>query len=160
MSPGRAAPHRAACLLPPALGVGSWAGRAACLLPRALGSGFWAGRAASSPGPWLRFQVLECSWDELWNQVRQAQDLDHIIAAHEAFLGTVISRCLLDADSRVRRTDGPVLVADQCVVWVSRWGWSSGAEAGAGMRRGERAGRAVPSSCAPGRRAVLTDSDL
>ncbi|XP_007466430.1 PREDICTED: gamma-tubulin complex component 3 isoform X3 [Lipotes vexillifer] len=44
--------------------------------------------------------VLECSWDELWNKVQQAQDLDHIIAAHEAFLDTVISRCLLDADSR------------------------------------------------------------
>ena len=52
--------------------------------------------------------MLECSWDELWNQVQQAQDLDHIIAAHEAFLGTVISRCLLDADSRVRWPDGPV----------------------------------------------------
>ncbi|CAN0563381.1 unnamed protein product [Rangifer tarandus platyrhynchus] len=49
---------------------------------------------------YITFEVLECSWDELWNQVRQAQDLDHIIAAHEAFLGTVISRCLLDADSR------------------------------------------------------------
>ncbi|XP_065752030.1 gamma-tubulin complex component 3 isoform X3 [Phocoena phocoena] len=44
--------------------------------------------------------VLECSWDELWNKVQQARDLDHIIAAHEAFLDTVISRCLLDADSR------------------------------------------------------------
>uniref|UniRef100_A0A8C0A8L4 Tubulin gamma complex component 3 n=1 Tax=Bos mutus grunniens TaxID=30521 RepID=A0A8C0A8L4_BOSMU len=49
---------------------------------------------------YITFEVLECSWDELWNQVQQAQDLDHIIAAHEAFLGTVISRCLLDSDSR------------------------------------------------------------
>ncbi|ETE73403.1 Gamma-tubulin complex component 3, partial [Ophiophagus hannah] len=45
--------------------------------------------------------VLECSWDELWNKVQQAQDLDHIIAAHEVFLDTIISRCLLDADSRM-----------------------------------------------------------
>ena len=48
--------------------------------------------------------MLECSWDELWNKVQQAQDLDHIIAAHEVFLDTIISRCLLDADSRVRWT--------------------------------------------------------
>lgn len=49
---------------------------------------------------YVTFEVLECSWDELWNRVQRAQDLDHIIAAHEAFLGTVISRCLLDSDSR------------------------------------------------------------
>lgn len=45
--------------------------------------------------------MLECSWDELWNKVQQAQDLDHIIAAHEVFLDTIISRCLLDNNSRV-----------------------------------------------------------
>ncbi|XP_040847058.1 gamma-tubulin complex component 3 isoform X1 [Ochotona curzoniae] len=50
---------------------------------------------------YITFEVLECSWDELWNKVQQAQDLDHIIAAHEVFLDTIISRCLLDADSRV-----------------------------------------------------------
>uniref|UniRef100_A0A8C1N9Y4 Gamma-tubulin complex component 3 homolog n=1 Tax=Cyprinus carpio TaxID=7962 RepID=A0A8C1N9Y4_CYPCA len=44
--------------------------------------------------------VLECSWDELWNKVQQAQDLDHIIAAHDVFLDTVISRCLLDVNNR------------------------------------------------------------
>lgn len=49
-------------------------------------------------------QVLECSWDELWNKVQQAQDLDHIIAAHEVFLDTIISRCLLDNNSRVTHT--------------------------------------------------------
>ncbi|XP_022358307.1 gamma-tubulin complex component 3 isoform X2 [Enhydra lutris kenyoni] len=49
---------------------------------------------------YITFEVLECSWDELWNKVQQAQDLDHIIAAHEGFLDTIISRCLLDADSR------------------------------------------------------------
>lgn len=46
-------------------------------------------------------QVLECSWDELWNKVQKAQDLDHIIAAHEVFLDTIISRCLLDNNTRV-----------------------------------------------------------
>nr|XP_051697641.1 gamma-tubulin complex component 3 isoform X1 [Oryctolagus cuniculus] len=50
---------------------------------------------------YITFEVLECSWDELWNKVQRAQDLDHIIAAHEVFLDTIISRCLLDADSRV-----------------------------------------------------------
>ncbi|KAG8521147.1 Gamma-tubulin complex component 3 [Galemys pyrenaicus] len=49
---------------------------------------------------YVTFEVLECSWDELWNKVQRAQDLDHIIAAHEVFLDTIISRCLLDADSR------------------------------------------------------------
>ncbi|XP_063809225.1 gamma-tubulin complex component 3 isoform X1 [Pseudophryne corroboree] len=49
---------------------------------------------------YITFEVLECSWDELWNKVLQAQDLDHIIAAHDTFLDTIISRCLLDSDSR------------------------------------------------------------
>uniref|UniRef100_A0A8D0GVV7 Tubulin gamma complex component 3 n=1 Tax=Sphenodon punctatus TaxID=8508 RepID=A0A8D0GVV7_SPHPU len=49
---------------------------------------------------YITFEVLECSWDELWNKVQQAKDLDHIIAAHEVFLDTIISRCLLDSDSR------------------------------------------------------------
>ncbi|XP_043928566.1 gamma-tubulin complex component 3 [Protopterus annectens] len=49
---------------------------------------------------YITFEVLECSWDELWKKVQQAQDLDHIIAAHEVFLDTVISRCLLDSNSR------------------------------------------------------------
>uniref|UniRef100_A0A8D2ZUP4 Tubulin gamma complex component 3 n=1 Tax=Scophthalmus maximus TaxID=52904 RepID=A0A8D2ZUP4_SCOMX len=49
---------------------------------------------------YITFEVLECSWDELWNKVQQAQDLDHIIAAHDVFLDSVISRCLLDNNSR------------------------------------------------------------
>lgn len=49
---------------------------------------------------YITFEVLECSWDELWNKVKQAQDLDHIIAAHDVFLDTIISRCLLDNNSR------------------------------------------------------------
>ncbi|XP_074520947.1 gamma-tubulin complex component 3 [Halichoeres trimaculatus] len=49
---------------------------------------------------YITFEVLECSWDELWNKVQQAQDLDHIIAAHEVFLDTIFSRCLLDNSSR------------------------------------------------------------
>uniref|UniRef100_A0A674DY18 Tubulin gamma complex component 3 n=1 Tax=Salmo trutta TaxID=8032 RepID=A0A674DY18_SALTR len=49
---------------------------------------------------YITFEVLECCWDELWNKVEKAQDLDHIIAAHEEFLDSVISRCLLDTNSR------------------------------------------------------------
>ncbi|XP_037552611.1 gamma-tubulin complex component 3 [Nematolebias whitei] len=49
---------------------------------------------------YITFEVLECSWDELWNKVQRAQDLDHIIAAHDVFLDTIISRCLLDNNSR------------------------------------------------------------
>ncbi|XP_061091101.1 gamma-tubulin complex component 3 isoform X2 [Conger conger] len=49
---------------------------------------------------YITFEVLECSWDELWNKVQHAQDLDHIIAAHEVFLNTIITRCLLDANNR------------------------------------------------------------
>ncbi|XP_069020151.1 gamma-tubulin complex component 3 homolog isoform X1 [Embiotoca jacksoni] len=49
---------------------------------------------------YITFEVLECSWDELWNKVQQAQDLDHIIAAHDVFLDSIISRCLLDNNSR------------------------------------------------------------
>uniref|UniRef100_A0A8C7QS61 Tubulin gamma complex component 3 n=1 Tax=Oncorhynchus mykiss TaxID=8022 RepID=A0A8C7QS61_ONCMY len=49
---------------------------------------------------YITFEVLECCWDELWNKVEKAQDLDHIIAAHERFLDSVISRCLLDTNSR------------------------------------------------------------
>ncbi|KAJ8351983.1 hypothetical protein SKAU_G00234590 [Synaphobranchus kaupii] len=49
---------------------------------------------------YITFEVLECSWDELWNKVQHAQDLDHIIAAHEVFLNTIITRCLLDNNNR------------------------------------------------------------
>lgn len=49
---------------------------------------------------YITFEVLECSWDELWRRVLQAQDLGHIISAHEVFLDTIISRCLLDSNSR------------------------------------------------------------
>ena len=46
-------------------------------------------------------QVLECSWDELLHKVQEAADLDHIIAAHQVFLDTILCRCLLDSKSQV-----------------------------------------------------------
>ncbi|XP_061437874.1 gamma-tubulin complex component 3 homolog isoform X1 [Lethenteron reissneri] len=50
---------------------------------------------------YITFEVLECSWDRLLTQVRAAPDLDHVIAAHQEFLSSCVSRCLLDADSRL-----------------------------------------------------------
>ena len=35
------------------------------------------------------------------NNVREASDLDHVIAAHETFLDQVMTRSLLDNESRV-----------------------------------------------------------
>lgn len=40
---------------------------------------------------YITFEVLECTWDELWTKVWQAQNLDHIIAEHELFLDTITS---------------------------------------------------------------------
>lgn len=49
---------------------------------------------------YISFEVLECSWHELLSQVQEAEDLDCVIAAHETFLDTIITRCLLDEQSR------------------------------------------------------------
>ncbi|XP_021351512.1 gamma-tubulin complex component 3-like [Mizuhopecten yessoensis] len=49
---------------------------------------------------YINFEVLECSWDELLTKVSEAEDLDYIIAAHQVFLDTIISRCLLDEQSK------------------------------------------------------------
>lgn len=49
----------------------------------------------------LWHQVLECSWDELLKRVKKAEDLDHIIAAHQQFLDTINTRALLDIQSTV-----------------------------------------------------------
>ncbi|KAF6768711.1 hypothetical protein AHF37_11057, partial [Paragonimus kellicotti] len=44
--------------------------------------------------------VLECAWDVLVKQIQVATDLDEVIEAHQGFLSSVITRCLLDAPSR------------------------------------------------------------
>ncbi|RUS81826.1 hypothetical protein EGW08_010418, partial [Elysia chlorotica] len=49
---------------------------------------------------YINFEVLECAWDELLTKVKEAQDLDYIIAAHQVFLDTVLGRCLLNDKSR------------------------------------------------------------
>jgi len=50
-------------------------------------------------------QVLECSWDELLHKVKNAADLDHIIAAHQEFLDAITARSLLDPQSHVSLLD-------------------------------------------------------
>ncbi|CAL1545342.1 unnamed protein product [Lymnaea stagnalis] len=49
---------------------------------------------------YINFEVLECAWDELLTKVHEAKDLDYIIAAHQVFLDTILSRCLLNDKSR------------------------------------------------------------
>ena len=48
---------------------------------------------------YINFEVLECSWDELLRKVKDAEDLDQIIAAHHEFLDTITTRSLLDSHS-------------------------------------------------------------
>ncbi len=50
---------------------------------------------------YINFEVLACAWDELLQRVTRAEDLDCVIAAHEAFLDTVISKVFIDQNSAV-----------------------------------------------------------
>lgn len=45
---------------------------------------------------YITFEVMECSWDVLEKKVKSAEDLDQVIAAHEEFLDTIMTRALLD----------------------------------------------------------------
>ena len=45
---------------------------------------------------------MSCSWDELWKKVTEAEDMDHIIAAHEVFLDAIIKGSLLNEESQVQ----------------------------------------------------------
>lgn len=46
------------------------------------------------------FEVMECSWDELIQQLHSAENLDEVIEAHEQFLNSVVRRALLGENSR------------------------------------------------------------
>lgn len=48
-----------------------------------------------------RLQVIECAWAELETRVDQAQDLDEVVKAHDDFLSALMTRALLDPESRV-----------------------------------------------------------
>ncbi|XP_067127787.1 gamma-tubulin complex component 3 homolog [Centruroides vittatus] len=49
---------------------------------------------------YIAFEVMECSWAELLHKVQEAQDLDQVIAAHEEFLDSLLTRALLDEESK------------------------------------------------------------
>lgn len=49
---------------------------------------------------YINFEVLECSWDELLKKVKDAEDLDQIIAAHQEFLDAITTRSLLHQESK------------------------------------------------------------
>lgn len=48
---------------------------------------------------YITFEVMECSWDVLINQLHQAESLDEVIFAHEHFLDNLMRRVLLDERS-------------------------------------------------------------
>jgi gamma-tubulin complex component 3 len=43
---------------------------------------------------------MECSWDQLIKQLKEAENLDEVIEAHTEFLETIVRRGLLDERSR------------------------------------------------------------
>ena len=43
---------------------------------------------------------MECGWHDLNKMLNTAESLDDVIAAHEDFLSTLVSRALLDERSR------------------------------------------------------------
>ena len=47
---------------------------------------------------YLMFEVLECSWAELLENLEDPSTLDHVIAAHQTFLDSIMSGALLEED--------------------------------------------------------------
>jgi gamma-tubulin complex component 3 len=52
---------------------------------------------------YLMFEVMECAWSELETQLAEAKDLDDLIAAHNAFLDSVLKSALLGEHTRTIR---------------------------------------------------------
>jgi gamma-tubulin complex component 3 len=52
---------------------------------------------------YINFEVMECNWDSLLKKVREAEDLDQIISAHDTFLLQITSQSLLNTDGQVNR---------------------------------------------------------
>ncbi|KAF8778289.1 gamma-tubulin complex component 3 homolog [Argiope bruennichi] len=48
---------------------------------------------------YMAFEVMECCWADLQLKIGSAKDLDQVIAAHESFLDTLITRSLLDEEN-------------------------------------------------------------
>ncbi|KFM81812.1 Gamma-tubulin complex component 3, partial [Stegodyphus mimosarum] len=53
---------------------------------------------------YMAFEVMECCWADLLMKMSSAQDLDQVIAAHENFLDTLLTRAFLDEESLPLRT--------------------------------------------------------
>lgn len=53
---------------------------------------------------YMAFEVMECCWADLLLKISSAHDLDEVIAAHENFLDTLLTRALLDEESLLIRT--------------------------------------------------------
>lgn len=49
---------------------------------------------------YMAFEVMECCWADLLQKLSSAHDLDQVIAAHENFLDTLLTRALLDEESK------------------------------------------------------------
>lgn len=50
---------------------------------------------------YMTFEVLECSWHGLMTNLKSAQSLDDVIAAHNEFLKRIVAGALLDSKSKV-----------------------------------------------------------
>ena len=44
---------------------------------------------------YINFEILECSWAQLEEDMRQSRDMDELIAAHMEFLSKLDDGCLL-----------------------------------------------------------------
>lgn len=53
---------------------------------------------------YMTFEVLECSWHGLMTNLKSAQSLDDVIAAHNEFLKRIVAGALLDSKSKQVRT--------------------------------------------------------
>lgn len=53
---------------------------------------------------YMTFEVLECGWHDLMTELKTAQSLDEVIAAHNNFLKRIVAGALLDAESKEVRT--------------------------------------------------------
>ena len=53
--------------------------------------------------PIFLIKVLECCWEELLVKINEAKDLDLVIEAHNTFLNQVMTRALMDNESRVNK---------------------------------------------------------
>jgi len=49
---------------------------------------------------YIMFEVLECSWKTLCEKLRDAKDMDQVIAANENFIDTIFTLLLLDPKSK------------------------------------------------------------